>query len=286
MSRRSLLRPLVVGVGIVALQVLSASSAFAYNVTIAATAVCTDGVATINYTAGSWDSGLPGSNTNVDILFGSTVVDARFFSTSQTPPNSFSGSRPAPAGATQVVVTVSAYGTWGTGDPNSDRTASTTVNIPTDCAEVAANGRFTGGPNAVEVGGAKVTTGLQIHCHPKDPSVNFEINWGGGENFHLTDVTTVSCFDSPSETPQPPRAPVDTIVATGYGTYNNAAGYTIVFTLVDSGEPDNKRTDKIAILIYRTADPTDVKLRVVLQNITAGNIQAHYDQPHGGNGNK
>src|SRR4029434_2909974 len=104
------------------------------------------------------------------------------------PPNSFSGSRPAPAGATQVVVTVSAYGTWGTGDPNSDRTASTTVAIPTDCVEITAFGRFTGGPNGVEIGGAKVTTGLQIHCHPKDPSVNFEINWAGGQNFHLTDV--------------------------------------------------------------------------------------------------
>ena len=58
-----------VGVGVVALQLLSASSAFAYYVTISATAGCTDGVAVINYTAGSWDPFLPGSNTQVDILF-------------------------------------------------------------------------------------------------------------------------------------------------------------------------------------------------------------------------
>ena len=282
MSRR-VLRHLVVGVGIVALQLLSASSALAYFVTISANAVCTDGVATINYTAGSWDAGVPGTNDHVQILFGSTVVETSAFTLANN--NTITGSKPAPSTGL-VTVTVNADGTWGTGDPNSDRTASTTVNVPSDCTQIGAFGRFTGGPNAVEVGGAKVTTGLQIHCHPKDPSVNFEINWAGGNNFHLTDVTTVSCFDSPLVTPQPPKAPVDTIVATGYGTYNNVGGYTIEFTLVDSGEPDNKRTDQMRILIYKTGDPGDIKLNVALQFITAGNIQAHYDQPHGGNGNK
>jgi hypothetical protein len=282
MIRRKLSRSLGVGIGVVGLQLLSASGAFAYHVTISANAVCSDGVAVINYTAGSWDPNLPGSNTQVDILFGSTVVDSQPF---VLPTNSFSGSEPALTTGS-VTVTANAVGVWGNGEAASPRSASTTVNVPADCVQIAANGRFTGGPNAVEVGGTKVTTGLQIHCHPKDPSVNFEINWGGGENFHLTDVTTVSCFDSPSVTPQPPRAPVDTIVATGYGTYNGLTGYTIEFTLVDSGEPDNKRSDQIRILIYPTADPSDVKLSVPLQFITAGNIQAHYDQPHGGNGNK
>jgi hypothetical protein len=149
--------------------------------------------------------------------------------------------------------------------------------------EITAIGRFTGGPNAIEVGGTKVTTGLQIHCHPKDPSVNFEINWGDGDHFHLTDVTAVACFDDPAITPKPPKAPVDTIVAIGFGQFNNADGYTIEFTLVDSGEPDNKRTDQMRILIYTTGDPSDVKLNVPLQFITAGNIQAHFDQPHGPN---
>ena len=278
--RRSLMRYLLVGVGIVGLQLVSASSALAYYVTITANAVCTDGVATINYTAGSWDAGTPGSNDHVEISFGSTVVQTGAYTLANG--NSLSGSAPAP-NTGSVTVSVAATGTWGTGDPDSDRFASTTVTVPTDCGDVAAFGRFTGGPNAIEVGGTKVTTGLQIHCHPKDPSVNFEINWGGGDNFHLTDVTTVSCFDSPGLTPQPPKAPVDTMVATGYGTYNGAAGYTIEFLLGDSGEPDNKRTDVMRILIYATGNPSDVKLNVPLQNISAGNIQAHYDQPHGGN---
>jgi hypothetical protein len=283
MSRSSFVRYLVVAVGVVGLQLVSASSALAYFVTISANAVCSDGVATINYTAGSWDSGVPGTNDHVEISFGSTVVQTGAYTLANN--NTLSGSAPAPSTGS-VTVSVAATGTWGTGDPESDRFASTTVTVPSDCTEVAAFGRFTGGPNAIEVGGTKVTTGLQIHCHPKDPSVNFEINWGGGDNFHLTDVTTVSCFDSPLVTPQPPKAPVDTIIATGYGTYHNVAGYTIEFTLVDSGEPDNKRTDQMRILIYTTTDPSDVKLSVPLQFISAGNIQAHYDQPHGGNGNK
>jgi hypothetical protein len=283
MLRRGLLRPLVTGVGIVALQLLSASSAFAYFVTISANAVCTDGVPVINYTVGSWTLTQAGTNTAVNVLFNGTVVDTQPF---VLPTNSFSGSRPAPAGASTVTVTAIGAGVWGDGFTGTGNPASTTVTIPTDCEEIAANGRFTGGPNAIEIGGAKVTTGLQIHCHPKDPSVNFEINWGGGENFHLTDVTTVSCFDSPTVTPQPPKAPVDTIVDTGFGTLNGLAGFTIEFTLVDSGEPDNKRTDQMRILIYTTGNPADVKLNVPLQNISAGNIQAHYDQPHGGNGNK
>ena len=259
---RRLLRPLVIGVGVVALQLLSASSAFAYFLTVQANAVCTDGVATIHYTAGSWGTHAAATNTAVNVLFNGVVVDTQPF---VLPTNSFSGSEPAPAGATSVTVTVIGAGVWGDGFTGTGTPASTTVTIPTNCEEVAAFGRFTGGPNAIEIGGAKVTTGLQIHCHPKDPSVNFE---------------------SPLVTPQPPKAPVDTMVAVGFGKYNGQSGYTIEFTLIDSGEPDNKRTDQMRILIYPTGNPADVKLNVPLQNISAGNIQAHYDQPHSGNGTK
>jgi hypothetical protein len=283
MFRKDLLRSIAVGVGVVGLQLLSASSAFAYFVTVSANAVCTDGVPVINYSVGSSSTYPGGTNTAVNVLFNGVVVDTQPF---VLPTNSFSGSEPAPAGATSVTVTAIGAGIWGDGFTGTGIPASTQVTIPTDCEQIAAIGRFTGGPNAISIAGAKVTTGLQIHCHPKDPSVNFEINWAGGENFHLTDVTTVTCFDSPLVTPQPPRAPVDTIVATGYGTYNGLTGYTIEFMLVDSGEPDNKRSDQMRILIYKTGDPGDVKLSVPLQFITAGNIQAHYDQPHGGNGKK
>jgi len=279
MFRRWLVRPLAVGVGVVALQLLSASTAFAHTVTIVAAAGCVDGAPVISYTAESPDKTIFGSNTQVDVLFDGVVVDSRPF---VLPTNGFSGVQPAPHTG-NVTVTANVVGLWVDGD--FPRNASTVVNVPANCVEITGTGRFTGGPNGVDIAGVKVTTGLQIHCHPKDPSVNFEINWAGGNNFHLGDVTTVACYDT-IVTPQPPKAPVDTIVAVGYGTYNNAAGYTIEFTLVDSGEPDNKRSDQMRILIYTTGNPADVKLNVPLQFITAGNIQAHYDQPHGGNGNK
>src|SRR5262245_13938796 len=197
MFRRTLLRPLAIGVGVVALQLLSASIAFAYFVTVTANAVCTDGTPMISYTVGSWTTAQAGTNTQVNVFFNGSVVDSQPF---LLPTNSFSGSKPAPPSATTVTVLARAVGVWGDGFAGASREASVQVTVPTDCEEVAAIGRFTGGPNAIEVGGAKVTTGLQIHCHPKDPSVNFEVNWGGGENFHLTDVTTVTCFDSPTLT--------------------------------------------------------------------------------------
>jgi hypothetical protein len=248
-------------------------------VNITAVGVCTDNVPSISYIVTSWGTSVAATNPQINVLFGNVVVDSQPF---VLPTNSFTGTQPA-QGTGTVTVTAIAVGSWGDGFPGGQN-ASTTVTIPSNCEEISAFGRFTGGPNAIEIGGAKVTTGLQIHCHPKDPSVNFEINWGAGENFHLTDVTTVSCFDSPAVTPQPPKAPVDTIVAIGFGTLNGVAGYTIEFTLVDSGEPDNKRTDQMSILIYPTGNPGDVKLNVPLQNISAGNIQAHYDQPHSDNG--
>ena len=61
-------------------------------------------------------------------------------------------------------------------------------------------------------------------------------------------------------------------------------GYTIYFTLVDAGEPGT--ADKMAIRIFETANPANVVLNIPLTFLTGGNLQAHFDQPHGDNGNK
>ena len=53
-----------------------------------------------------------------------------------------------------------------------------------------------------------------------------------------------------------------------------------------SGEPGKGGVDQMAILIFETANQGNVVLNVPLQGMTTGNLQAHYDQPHGGNGNK
>jgi hypothetical protein len=77
--------------------------------------------------------------------------------------------------------------------------------------------------------------------------------------------------------PKPPTAPVNTIVATGTGRYDGVDGYTVVFELVDNGEP-GAGVDEASFMVYLTANPSNVVLSVPLQFITGGNVQAHVDQ--------
>ena len=127
------------------------------------------------------------------------------------------------------------------------------------------------------MGVAKVTHGLTIHCDLK-LSNNLELNWGVGQNFHLTEHLTASCSDAVDIDQKPPVAPLDTLVGTGRGKYNDVAGYNISFTLVDAGEPG--RYDKMGFVITN-ATTGAVVLNVPVSFIIGGNLQAHYDQPHG-----
>jgi hypothetical protein len=142
-------------------------------------------------------------------------------------------------------------------------------------------GRFTGGGKLIAVGDLKVTYGLTIHCD-RLLSNNLEVNWGKGASantFHMTEhVTTVACTDDPTIIQNPPVAPLDTLIGTGTGRFNNADGFTIQFTLVDYGEPGSN--DRMALRIFETAHPANVVLDVPLQGVLGGNLQAHYDQPH------
>jgi hypothetical protein len=97
----------------------------------------------------------------------------------------------------------------------------------------------------------------------------------------LQHMQTVSCSDDPLITQAPPAAPLDTLVGVGRGRYQNQEGYTVHFTFQDHGEPGTY--DKAAILIFETANPANVILNIPLSQITSGNLQAHFDQPHKGN---
>ena len=110
-------------------------------------------------------------------------------------------------------------------------------------------------------------------------SNNLQVNWSNGKKFHMTEhLETVACTDDPSIIQQPPPAPLDTLIGVGTGRYNNVPGYTIEFTLVDAGEPGGN--DQMAIKIYQASNPSNVVLEVPLQQLTGGNLQAHFDQPH------
>lgn len=262
------------GVLLILLQFFAAGHAQAYQLSIAATAVCApSGAPVINYTATSWRIGFGGANAQIQIQFNGVGVATDAF---QAPSYSFSGSAAAPAGPT-VVVTALAVGNWDDGAAGG-QSASITVTLPTDCVVPApGTGRFTGGGKQVRVGDVSVTRGLTIHCDLL-LSNNLEVNWGGNK-FHMTEhLTTVACTDDPSIVQTPPRAPLDTLIGIGTGRYNNVYGYTVHFTMIDAGEPGSN--DRMGILIFETANPANVVLNVPLQLMTTGNLQAHYDQPH------
>ena len=259
------------GVLVIVFQFLLAGNAAAVSVSVEASVVCTLGTPIIRFTARPWNPDPSAANPQIEIRFNSVPVATGAF---QAPDYSFSGAAAAPPGE-QVTVTAIALGAWG-GGFTSGQSASIVVAIPSDCV-VAGTGRFTGGGKQVRVGDLTVTRGLTIHCDLL-LSNNLEVNWGGNR-FHMTQhMTTVSCSDDPTIVQAPPGAPLDTLVGVGSGRYNNTEGYTIRFTLVDAGEPGV--VDRMAILIFETANPANVVLNVPLQHLTGGNLQAHRDQPH------
>ena len=142
-----------------------------------------------------------------------------------------------------------------------------------------ATGRMTGGGNQIIIGDVKVTRGFTIHCDIV-LSNNVEVNWPGNK-FHLDKpLTSAECIDDPAVNPEPPAAPFDTFIGDGDGSLNGVDGASIHFTFVDSGEPGGKN-DLAAIRI--TSAGGAIVLDFPLTVLTGGNIQAHYDQPHGGN---
>ena len=278
---------------VIGFQVFFAVAAQAHSLSISATARCGDnGSAVIDFTVVSWSSASPdGSHPKIDVSVNNLFIQSGVFSGQTIPPNTFSGTIPAPSG-TSATVTATAVGNWDDG-LGGGQSASVTIDIPQDCAPPSALGRFTGGGFQIVLttgtarrgkgalkrveGGIKITRGFTIHCD-RLLSNNLEVNWKGN-HFHMLEHTlTTECFDDPVITQKPPKAPVDTIVGTGRGRYNNVDGYTIDFTLVDAGEPG--KADKAALKIYETANPANVVLNVPLQAIGGGNVQAHFDQPH------
>jgi hypothetical protein len=141
-------------------------------------------------------------------------------------------------------------------------------------------GRMTGG-GSIQCGDfGRVTHGFELHCIGDDGVLiepnNLEINWGGGNNFHLTTLTTSVCSDSPV-IQQPPSAPFDTMEGTGTGTFNNEPGATIQFILIDAGEPGGG----VDMARYFITDASgnvvlDCPLQVLDQG---GNHQAHKANP-------
>jgi len=271
-------RLLLVAALAIGLQGVLVGTASAHTLTVTASASCVNGAPVISYMAISWNpGGTGGSNAEIDILFNGVKVDAQPFSLATTPPDQFTGQMPAPSATNTVVVTGVAIANWDDGFLASDTpTSSVTVSIPNNCNP--GTGRFTGGGKQVVVGVATVTKGFEVDCDLTTPSNNLEINWsdasGGTHHFHMENFVSAVC--TLNGNPAPPKAPVNTIVASGTGRVDGVEGFTVQFTLIDNGEPGTN--DQAGFMIFETANPSNVVLAFPVMTITTGNIQAHVDQ--------
>jgi hypothetical protein len=285
---------------------LAAKPAFAHHpiVQTAGTVCNADGSVNITFTVTSWavdGPGLEGENAEVDVLFNEFDSPPAFTGSFVDPTDTFSGSAPAPGGlAPGDMVTVSALAdaTWGDGYPggeNSDSdAASQVVTIPT-CPgppPPSGTGRFTGGGQQQDVilplpSGTDTVTlskGFEVDCDMNPKHENIELNWDPNNHFHMDTITSAFC-DLVPPPPNPPHAPVNRIQGTGTGDFNGAEGYTVVFTLIDHGEP-GAGVDESAFVVCLTdpanpnkcAIPANIVLNAPLTFILHGNIQAHVDQ--------
>lgn len=144
-----------------------------------------------------------------------------------------------------------------------------------------ATGRMTGGLVKL-ANDVKITGGFTIHCDIT-LSNNLEVNWPDN-SWHLDKpITSALCTDDPAVAPEPPPAPFDTFEGTGVGRLNGVDGASIWFVFQDAGQPGGKN-DKVAIKIWDAGG--NLVLDVPFDFTEHGNLQAHYDQPHGCNVNK
>lgn len=130
--------------------------------------------------------------------------------------------------------------------------------------------RMTGGGSVFTASGMRVTHGLQLRCNEDDPRQNLQVNWDGGEHFHLLDILGATCTDDAALDEEHPVAGFDTYIATGTGKYNGELGATIELRFTDDGEPG---VDDTATMTIRDADGNVVL--TVSNKLDHGNHQAH-----------
>jgi hypothetical protein len=265
-----------------ALQAFTAASAFAVGIGVTAQGVClADGLG-VQVTV-TTDAPVGFINNSLQILINSVQVGGPY---TLTGGSSVSATFPVVgSGGDSVSVTAYVPDNWvdstGAVVGRGGKSAATTAILLDNCNPPVTPGvgRFTGGGNTIDTAsGLKMTRGFTIHCD-LILSNNLEINWPGAgrqNQFHMLQHTAATCTDDPLIEQRPPRAPVDRIDGVGTGRYNGVDGYTVYFTLIDAGEPGT--SDQIG---FRVVGPGGNEvLNMPLQNITGGNVQAHYDQPH------
>ena len=80
--------------------------------------------------------------------------------------------------------------------------------------------------------------GFMIHCFSFIQPDNLEINWGKGNSFHMTSITSSTCDNDPSTGSS--GATFNRIQGSGTGRYNGVPGATATWSFTDNGEPGAK----------------------------------------------
>ena len=153
----------------------------------------------------------------------------------------------------------------------------TVRSVTTEYTTTELQGRLTGGGvKATGSNGEVVTLGLTLHCDIL-LSNNLEVNWNGHQ-WHLTKpIVSSQCSNQQNDAP-PPASPIDTFEGDAFGTLDGVKDSRIEFNFQDHGEPGT--SDMVGLTIYEPGSST-VALQVPLQALSVGNLQMHYDQPHG-----
>ena len=131
------------------------------------------------------------------------------------------------------------------------------------------NGRMTGGGKAMGTSGSRtvaVTHGFTLRCRTSAKPQRLQVNWSGGNKFHLVDLETSSCAITGDE--EKPEAGFDTYYGSGFGR----DGAFAQWTFTDYGEPG--REDRFVIVIDQDNDG-DAELVVDSDLRLGGNHQAH-----------
>jgi hypothetical protein len=132
------------------------------------------------------------------------------------------------------------------------------------------NGWMTGG-GVVRTDDHDVTHGFRLECDASEKPNNLQVNWDRGNKFHLESLTSASCTDDPTISPNPPDANFDTYTGTGDGRYNGESGATAEWRFTDAGEPGSDDTMTITI---RDSNG-NIVLSITNEELDGGNHQAH-----------
>ena len=108
------------------------------------------------------------------------------------------------------------------------------------------DGRMTGGGSVFTdendlwaPAGTRITHSFQLQCDqfakPNNLQIEVHLPNGDGGRFHLTELTFAWCMDDPEIDAQT-RAPFDTYIGAGIGTFNGQPGYCADWQITDAGE--------------------------------------------------